>query len=156
MKNVIKFAIILSVILILSCVLFRNNNVYEKVYDSTDAYIASGEGSLEGEKNYDIYVTDTEITFYDLNGNSIIYAFEDDRLKSVFNVYNASNEVEAKKIAAYFTAQIGKGEILKVNHVDNAVSVQMDINYFSEYKDYTKKQIEEILLKDASFVNEEE
>lgn len=142
--------------MILSCVLFRNNNAYEKVYDSTDDYIVSGESALEGEKNYDIYVTDTEITFYDLNGNSIIYTFEDDRLKSVFNVYNALNEVEAKKIAAYFTAQIGNGEILKVDHVDNVVSVQMDINYFSEYKDYTKKQIEEILLKDASFVNEEE
>jgi hypothetical protein len=134
---------------------FYERGVYEEVYDISDQPLIFNEDNRADDRSYEVFVTDTEIRFYDSSGNSIIYVFENDKLVNVFNVYNGENEVEARKIAAYFTSQIGNGEILNVKFLDNIVSVQMDMNCFAEYKDYTKKQFEEILLKDAKIVEEE-
>lgn len=149
-----KFVFIILCLIFLGYFLyiFLDKNVYEDVYDF-DVYsdILDIQKS-EPDKNYDVFVTDTEITFQDSNGNSIIYVFDNDKLKNIFNVYNAKNEVDAKKIAAYFAGQIGSGEILNVNILDNVVSVQMDMKFFEEYKNYTKKQIEDILFKNEEWL----
>ena len=96
---------------------------------------------------YDAIVTDDTITFYDNFGNSIIYVFNADKLENVFNVYNAKSEAEAKRIVSYYNNKIGNGEISKVSCNGTTVSVMMDINYFSEYQNYSKKEIEDILLQ---------
>ena len=121
---------------------FGHFGVYENVYTIDSSNFNSGDDAY----GYSAMVTDDTITFFDSDGNSIIYVFEADRLVNVFNVYNAESEEKAKKIAAFYTKEIVKGEIDNVNYKGNIVSVQMDINYFSEYKDYSKKQIEDILL----------
>ena len=155
MKKKIIFICGVGVFFIGAIFFFIERDVYEEVYDINSQPAIFDEEKRAENKDYDVFVTDTEIRFLDSFGNSIIYVFENDRLKDVFNVYNGENEVEARKIAAYFTAQIGNGEILNVKFLDNIVSVQMDIDYFAEYKDYTKKQFEEILLEDAKIIEEE-
>ena len=116
--------------------------IYERVYEIDTNYFESG----DNDYIYDAIVTDDSITFYDSLGNSIIYTFEADRLTNVLNVYNAKSEAEAKRIATYFNKQIGKGEIERVTYKGTTVSVMMDINYFSEFKNYSKKEIESILM----------
>ena len=154
MKNKSLYFIGSIIIIIFFVYVFLfEKSVSEKVYDNS---IFSGDKNSGDSKEYDIFVEEDMITFYDANGNSIIYVFENDRLTNVFNVYNAPNEIEAKRIANYFTTQFGSGEILDVNFLDTTVSVQMDMNYFSEYKDYSKKQLEQILLNDANLIKDEE
>lgn len=155
MKKKIIFICGVCVFFIGAIFFFIERDVYEEVYDINSQPAIFDEDKRAEDRDYDVFVTDTEIRFLDSFGNSIIYVFENDRLKDVFNVYNGENEVEARKIAAYFTAQIGNGEILNVKFLDNIVSVQMDIDYFAEYRDYTKKQFEEILLEDAKSIEEE-
>lgn len=145
-KSFFVFLIILFIVIV-AIVLenFGPFGVYERVYTIDSSIFDSGDSAYR----YDAMVTDDTITFYDNSGNSIIYSFNADRLENVFNVYNAKSETEAKRIAAYYTKQIGKGEISKVSYNGTTVSVMMDMNYFSEYKDYSKKEIETILLQNA-------
>ncbi len=144
--------VILSLIIVLLVFFFGQSNVHEDVYDSN---YFSGDEIYKNSDSYDIWVNDDSITFSDELGNSIVYLFEADRLSSVYSIYITENEVEARKFAAYFSAQIGNGQIEDVNYNENTVSVIMDMNHFAEYKDYTKKQIEDILLKDAKVVEED-
>ena len=152
-KSFFLFLIILFIVIV-AIVLenFGSLGVYEKVYSIDSSTFDSGDNAY----SYNAMVTDDTITFYDKDGNSIIYVFEADRLVNVFNVYNAKSEAEAKRIATHYTKQIGNGEIYDVNYKGTTVSVRMDINYFSEYKDYSKKQIEDLLLKTAKEIDNEE
>ena len=127
-------------------------DAYEKVYS-----IDSGNlNSIETRYMYDAIVTDDTITFYDNEGNSIIYVFYADRLENVFNVFNANSESEAKRIALYYTKQIGNGEIAKVSYNGTTVSVMLDMNIFSEYKNCSKSEIENILLSNINVLKREE
>lgn len=145
---IILFIVIVAIIL----EKFNQHVVYEKVYTVDSSGFDSGDSAYI----YDAMVTDDTITFYDNDGNSIIYVFNADRLENVFNVYNANSEAEAERIAAYYTKQLGKGEISRVNYSGTTVSVTMDMNYFSEYKDYSKKEIENILLQNAEKIEMED
>lgn len=139
--------LILLFIIIVAIIIenFSPFGVYEKVYTIDSSTFDSGDNAYI----YDAMVTDDTIIFYDKQGNSIIYVFSANRLENVFNVYNAKSETEAKRIAAYYTKQIGNGEISRVSYNGTTVSVTMDMNYFSEYKNYSKKEIENILLQNA-------
>lgn len=149
MNNKKSFFVFLIIVFIIIIAFVLENfgpfGVYERVYTIDSSIFDSGDSAYR----YDAMVTDDTITFYDSAGNSIIYSFNADKLENVFNVYNAKSEAEAKRIATYYAKQIGKGEISKVSYSGTTVSVMMDMNYFSEYKDYSKKQIEDILLKNA-------
>ena len=146
------FLIILIICIFITFLFLKSGNVKEDVYDF-DTF--SGDTIFENSNSYDIFVNDDTITYYDENGNSIIYLFQADRLSNVYSVYVAENEVQASRIADYFLLQVGNGEIAEVTQKENSVFVSMDMNFFEEYENYTKKQIEEILLKDAKIVEEE-
>lgn len=153
MNKKLFFAILIFLFLIIVFFIikmFEHFGVYEDVYTIDSMNFNSGDEN----NGYSAIVTDDTITFFDSDGNSIIYVFESDRLVNVFNVYNADSEEKAKKIAAYYYKQVGNGEIYDVNYKENIVSVQMDINYFSKYKEYSKKQIEDILLKTNDTIKE--
>ena len=146
------FLIILVICIFITFLFLKSGNVKEDVYD-LDTF--SGDTIFENSNSYDIFVNDDTITYYDENGNSIIYLFQADRLSNVYSVYVAENEVQASRIADYFLLQVGNGEIAEVTQKENSVFVSMDMNFFAEYENYTKKQIEELLLKDAKVVEEE-
>lgn len=153
-KKVFFVFLIILFIIIVAFVLenFTSLGVYEKVYTIDSSTFDSGDNAY----SYDAMVTDDTITFYDNEGNSIIYVFSADKLENVFNVYNARSEAEAKRIAAYYKKQIGNGEITRVSYNGTTVSVTMDMNYFSEYKNYSKKEIEDILLQNAEIIESED
>lgn len=156
MRNRKSFFIFLIILFIVIFAVILENfghfGVYEKIYTIDSSVFDSGDDAYR----YDAMVTDDTITFYDNDGNSIIYSFHADRLENVFNVYNAKTESEAKRIASYYEKQIGNGEISRVSYSGTTVSVTMDMNYFSEYKNYSKKEIENILLRDAEKIEMEE
>lgn len=148
-----KIFFIIFCLIMLGLILFLSQQtVYEKVYDSS---YFSGDTVYKNSDSYDIWVNDDSITYSDELGNAIVYLFDADRLYSVYTIYVLDNEVEARKVAAYYSKQIGNGEIAEVSHNQNNVTVIMDMNYFAEYKDYTKKQIEDILLENAQKVEED-
>ena len=148
-----KIIFVIFLLVLFSVFVFINkNSVREDVYDSE---YFSGDTVYENSNSYDIFVNDDTITYYDENGNSVIYLFDADRLSGVYSIYVSENEVEAKKIANYFLEQVGNGEISEVVQNENTVTVVMDMNYFAEYSEYTKKQIEEILFKNAKIVEGE-
>lgn len=151
-KKIFLFILSLILILLLLLFFFGQRNVRENVYDLN---YSSGDEIYKNSDSYDIWVNDDSITFSDELGNSIVYLFEADRLSNVYSIYVTENEVEARKFAAYFSTQIGNGQIEDVNYNENIVSVIMDMDYFAQYKDYTKKQIEDILLKDAEVIEED-
>lgn len=152
-KKFFLFLIILFIVIV-AIILEKFNpfGVYEEIYTIDSSIFDSGDNAYI----YDAMVTDDTITFYDRDGNSIIYSFDANRLVNVFNVYSAKSEAEAKRIAAYYTKQIGNGEISRVSYSGTTVSVVMDMNYFSEYKNYSKKEIEEILLQNAEKIEMED
>lgn len=142
-----KFFLIIVFIVVVVIILesFNFFDVYEKVYPIDSTILNSGEDT----SGYDILVTDDVITFYDDDGNSIIYTFEADRLVNVSYVYNAKSEFETKYILEHYTDRIGNGEISDVTCSGKNVFVEMDMKFFSEYEGYSKKEIEDILLKNA-------
>lgn len=139
-------------IAIVTCIIemFGKIGVYEKVYTIDSSAFDSGEID---PYSYTAMVTDTTITFYDESGNSIVYTFDNDRLVSVFNVYTTKSEAEAKRFASRYKRQIGNGEISDVYYNGKVVSVEMDMNYFAEYKDYSMKEIKDILLNGAEIID---
>ncbi len=151
-KNYFFIFLIVLFIIIVTCIIemFGKSSVYEKVYTIDSSNFDSGE---KDPYSYTAMVTDTTITFYDEDGNSIVYLFENDRLVDVFNVYTANSEFEAKRLYTRYKRQIGNGEISDVSYNGKVVTITMDINYFSEYKDYSMKEIKDILLDGAEIID---
>lgn len=95
---------------------------------------------------YDVVVDDDAITFYDEKGNSIVYVFENNKLQNVLSIFIFNSEDEAQTVHDYYKNLVGNGEITRVTTRENIVSVVLDMKQFEEYKNYTKDEIEEILL----------
>lgn len=165
MKSKLYLNLFFIAVICFTFILFNNRifNVSEEIIFSESGesnidnnVIVENSNSLNGqEREYDVLVQDDTITFYDENGNSIIYVFSNDRLENVLNVFNLKSVEEAKAIEAYYKSMIGDGKIERVVAKDTTVSVVLNMAQFAEYRDYTRASIEEILLRDANLVEEE-
>lgn len=102
----------------------------------------------DGEYNVSVY--DDQIIFSNRNGNSIVYSFSDNHLTNVQEIFVLSNASEVDEVKAYYEAKIKDGEIERVVAEGNVVSVKYNIDYFGEYKNYTKNEIEAMLIGDES------
>ena len=96
-----KLYLILFLIAVGCFVFFFLNNDFFDISEEI-IFSESGESNVSNQENnfvennsnssgelgreYDILVQDDNITFYDKNGNSIIYVFSNDRLENVLNV----------------------------------------------------------------------
>lgn len=165
-----KLYLILFLIAVGCFVFFFLNNDFFDISEEI-IFSESGESNVSNQENnfvennsnssgelgreYDILVQDDNITFYDKNGNSIIYVFSNDRLENVLNVFNLKSIEEANVIAAYYKAMVGNGKIERVVVKDTIVSVVLDMEQFAEYRNYSRESLEEILLKDTNLVEEE-
>ena len=133
--------------------LYINKNDIEDDFNNLsgdDNVSTSGEsdGLKDGEYNVSVY--DDQIIFSDGNGNSIVYSFSDDHLTNVQEILVLSNASEVAEVKAYYEAKIKDGEIERVVAEWNVVSVKYNIDYFGEYKNYTKDEIEAMLIGDES------
>ena len=117
-------------------------------------------GNLSGEKvstnsgKYRIDVYDDEIDFIDDNGNTIMYLFSDDRLSAVMEILVLDNKDDADVVKAFYELKIPSGEVERVVQEDTMVSVKYNIEYFEEYKNYTKDEIQSRLLEGRNFKQE--
>lgn len=155
--NLKRFFILCSFVIIVCYLFFMNSNLFniseeiliiESGDISFEQALSEESINLSGEKKneYDVLVDEDTITFYDKDGNSIIYVFENDRLENVLNVYYLKSKEEAKLVEAYYNSMINNGKIKRVVSNENIVSVVLDMEQFSEYKDYSKSSLEEILI----------
>lgn len=117
-------------------------------------------GNLSGEKvstnsgKYRIDVYDDEIDFIDDNGNTIMYLFSDDRLSAVMEILVLDNKDDADVVKAFYELKIPSGEVERVVQEDTMVSVKYNSEYFEEYMNYTKDEIQSMLLESSNFKQE--
>lgn len=122
-----------------------SNNLFD--YNKTTV---SGENTGVKDGEYNVSVYDDQITFSDGNGNSIVYSFSDNHLTNVQEILVLNNASEVDEVKAYYEAKIKDGEIERVISDGNVISVKYNIDYFGEYKDYTKDEIESMLIGDEN------
>ena len=97
---------------------------------------------------------DDEIDFIDDNGNTIMYLFSDDRLSAVMEILVLDNKDDADAVKAFYELKIPSGEVERVVQEDTMVSVKYNIEYFEEYMNYTKDEIQSMLLDGSNFKQE--
>lgn len=147
------FAIIFCVIIVV-IMLFELKFINFSGTKFNDSGDSSGEKVSTTSGKYKIDVYDDEIDFIDDNGNTIIYAFSDDRLSAVMEILILNNNEDAEVVKEFYELKIPSGEIERVVRDENMISVKYNIEYFEEYMNYTKDELQSILLESSNFKQE--
>lgn len=170
MKNKFFVLLIGLVMILVVGIVFWNheNSVHEEIIFRESEVTISGddlsgtnmeETSQEGQLNasqssmqddnteYDVNIDDETITFTTKDGSSsIIYIFENNHLDNVLQIIAAESASAAEYLKNQYEKEIGNGIIDRVVVSDNMISIRYAQDYFKEYRDYTKSEIEDLLL----------
>lgn len=119
--------------------------------ENTSSYSGENINNSGDTKEFDVVVSENNLTFTDENGNMIVYIFNEDRLENVLLVINASSENEALILKDFYSKQIDEGIFERVISEGNVVSIRYNMSLFEEYKDYTKDEIQNLILERSNF-----
>jgi hypothetical protein len=136
MKKRLFVIIFLVVLISVFLVFFQNNS--EQVSFKSD----SGE-SLN--KDYQVYLNDDCIYFYDDSGNAVIYNFSGDRVSEAFLLIAVSSLDEANAVKEFYMESIDGGEVEEIIVEENLVTVVYNQVYLKNFENYTKQDIEAML-----------
>lgn len=158
MKKGIFLSVFILIIIVAIFLIIYFSDTNEKIIDNQKNNEQSGEESLSNNNgSYDIEIYDDMIVIYDKDGNLIVYSFEDDHLSNIQQLIlgDANNNLDTDMIKSEFQDQIDSGVIEKLTVQDNNIVIVYNLDYFSEFKDCTLEEFKDILLGQATILNEE-
>ena len=131
------FVIVVLVILITVFLLFFQNDS-EKI-SFKDQTVDSV------KKDFQVYLNDDCIYFYDTEGNAVIYNFSGDRVSEAFTLIEVSSLNEANAVKDFYMNTIGSGDVKEIITEENVVTIVYNESYIKGFEGYTKKDIEALL-----------
>ena len=151
-KKIFWIIILILVLFLVSSFYFINvSNVTENVVEK-DNYNSTQNNNSGDLHEFDVDVSDEEITFTSKDGSeAIIYSFDNNRLDKVLYITLAKNDNEANYLKSEYEKKIGDGIIANVETTDRMVIITYDKSYFKEYEQYTKSEIQDMLINNEEF-----
>ncbi|MBQ9280558.1 MAG: hypothetical protein IJ215_05930 [Clostridia bacterium] len=145
-KNFWIFMIVIFIILAFIFFWWKGvGRVQEDITEKESEPIVQHDSAFDEE--YDVDIDDETITFTSKDGKTaIIYVFDNDHLDNVLYVVAVEDENAAEYLKNEYEKQVGNGIIDRVVSSENIVSIKYDKSYFEEYSNYTKDEIQDLLI----------
>lgn len=149
-------AIVIAIIIFFLIVLLFQDDDFteENVSENEELNQVSGE-SFSNLLGYDVEITEDTLTFSSPDGVVVVYSFENDHLIDIVQVITADTAEAAEYTGDIFKEQVSEGLIENVQVKENIVSIKYNMEYFEEYKNYTKDEIQDIIFGNENVITEE-
>ena len=154
MKLVYGCIIVVLVFCLICLLQISNQNVEENISKNNSSTQTSGE-SFSNLLGYDVEITEDTLVFTSPDGVVIVYSFDNDHLVSIVQMITANDNETAEYIKQTFEEQITQGVIESAQVKDNIVSLKYNMEYFAEYENYTKDEIQNLIFNNENVITNE-
>ena len=131
------FIIIFLVVFIAIFLMFFQND--------TEKILFKNEVEESSEKDFQVYLNDDCIYFYDEKGNAVIYKFSGDKISEAFMLITVSSVEEAESVKNFYLESISSGDVKEIIAEENLVTIVYNDAYVKALEGYTKQDIEAML-----------
>ncbi|MBR3888807.1 MAG: hypothetical protein IKJ32_06875 [Clostridia bacterium] len=131
------FIIIFLVVFIAIFLMFFQND--------TEKILFKNEVVESSEKDFQVYLNDDCIYFYDEKGNAVIYNFSGDKISEAFMLITVSSVEEAESVKNFYLESISSGDVKEIIAEENLVTIVYNDAYVKALEGYTKQDIEAML-----------
>lgn len=139
MKKRLFVIIFLIVFISIFLIFFQNDSEKTILKDNTE------NSNLNSSEDFQVYLNDDCIYFYDEKGNALIYNFSGDKISEAFMLIAVSSLDEAEIVKQFYFDSFDSGDIEEIIAEENLVTVVYNDTYLKRLEIYTKKDIEAML-----------
>lgn len=139
MKKRLFVIIFLIVFISIFLIFFQDDSEKTMLKDNTE------NSNQESTKDFQVYLNDDCIYFYDEKGNAVIYNFSGDKVSEAFMLIAVSSIEEAEKVKSFYMESLNSGEVEEIIAEESLVTIVYNDAYLKSFENYTKQDIEKML-----------
>ena len=139
MKKRLFVIIFLIVFISIFLIFFQNDS--ERTILKDDFENSTQDSSID----FQVYLNDDCIYFYDEKGNAVIYNFSGDKVSEAFMLIAVSSLEEAKIVEEFYMDLLESGDVEEIIAEENLVTIVYNDAYIKSFENYTRKDIEAML-----------
>lgn len=139
MKKRLFVIIFLIVFISIFLIFFQNDS--ERTILKDDFENSTQDSSID----FQVYLNDDCIYFYDEKGNAVIYNFSGDKVSEAFMLIAVSSLEEAKIVEEFYMDSLESGDVEEIIAEENLVTIVYNDAYIKSFENYTRKDIEAML-----------
>ena len=139
MKKRLFVIIFLIVFISIFLIFFQNDS--ERTILKYDFENSTQDSSID----FQVYLNDDCIYFYDEKGNAVIYNFSGDIVSEAFMLIAVSSLEEAKIVEEFYMDSLESGDVEEIIAEENLVTIVYNDAYIKSFENYTRKDIEAML-----------
>lgn len=139
MKKRLFVIIFLIVFISIFLIFFQDDSEKTMLKDNTE------NSNQESTKDFQVYLNDDCIYFYDEKGNAVIYNFSGDKVSEAFMLIAVSSIEEAEKVKSFYMESLNSGDVEEIIAEEKLVTIVYNDAYLKSFENYTKQDIEKML-----------